>query len=142
MQYNQLDTRLQKDTYYLGHMDGICLLLSRNAYFPWFILVPDTQETEFYSLPRETQLQLLNLINRLSRFIEKYFSVDKLNVATIGNVVSQMHVHVVGRTVDDPCWPGVVWGCDQYLDYIDGEVQNICQLLKRAFPDEFSTASI
>jgi diadenosine tetraphosphate (Ap4A) HIT family hydrolase len=135
MQYDQLDTRLQQDTYFLGYMDGVCLLLSRNAYFPWFILVPDTQETEFYRLPRETQLQLLNLINRLSRFVEKYFSVDKLNVATIGNVVSQMHVHVVGRTIGDPCWPGVVWGCDQFKGYSEGQLKDIREKLETDFAD-------
>jgi len=101
------------------------LLLSRNAYFPWFILVPDTEETEFYKLNQDHQLLLLEQINQLSIFVETHFSVFKLNIATIGNVVSQMHIHIVGRQQNDVCWPGVVWGCDQYKDYAEGEVEGI-----------------
>lgn len=99
--------------------------MSRNAHFPWFILVPDTDETEFYKLAQQQQQLLLEQINKLSAFIEKHFSVDKLNVATIGNIVSQMHVHVVGRHKQDVCWPGVVWGCDQFKNYDEGEVEAI-----------------
>ncbi len=136
MQGVKLDERLEKDTYYLGELAGVCLLLSRNASFPWFILVPDTRETEFYRLKHDTQENLLDLINRLSGFIEQHFSVNKLNIATIGNVVSQMHIHIVGRTVSDPCWPGVVWGCDCFRAYTDEQLKQIIENLKEVFTDD------
>jgi diadenosine tetraphosphate (Ap4A) HIT family hydrolase len=120
-----LDERLQKDSYALGFMESSRLLLSRNAHFPWFILVPDTRKTEFYELAKAQQHLLLEQINRLSAFISRHFSIDKLNVATIGNVVSQMHIHIVGRHHSDVCWPGVVWGNSQFQDYPDGEVESI-----------------
>jgi len=129
----KLDSRLQKDCYFLGTFNrsgnNTELLLSRNAHFPWFILVPDTKETEFYKLNKDQQLLLLELINQLSIFVETHFSVFKMNIATIGNVVSQMHIHVVGRRKDDPCWPGVVWGCDHFKDYAEGVVEEIRALL-------------
>ena len=137
MQATDLDQRLQKDCYFLGDINGHGLLLSRNAHFPWFILVPDTKEIEFYKLDQESQLLLLDLINKLSNFIEKHFSVDKLNIATIGNVVSQMHIHIVGRSKNDPCWPGVVWGCDQFKLYDDNVVKSLRENLQQEFPDIF-----
>jgi diadenosine tetraphosphate (Ap4A) HIT family hydrolase len=140
-QFN-LDARLQKDSHVLGHLGDTCLLLSRNAHFPWFILVPDTHETEFYMLGQDHQYRLLALINRLSVFIEKHFDADKLNIATIGNVVAQMHIHVVGRRHDDPCWPGVVWGCDQFREYPEAEVEQIRNNLQQAFADDFQLLNI
>lgn len=131
-----LDNRLRDDCHILGSLDSTCLLLSKNALFPWLILVPDTMEIEFYKLDQETQLILLNLITRLSAFIEKHFQIDKINIATIGNVVSQMHVHIVGRSVDDPCWPGVVWGCDQFSAYTDKQLKEIRSNLEREFTGE------
>ena len=138
----RLDIKLQQDCYYLGEMDGVCLLLSRNAHFPWFILVPETDQTEFYKLEQGMQLQLLEMINRLSRFIKKMYKVDKLNIATIGNVVSQMHIHVVGRSNTDPCWPGVVWGCNQFIDYSGAEVDALRKNLALEFKESFRPGNI
>ena len=69
MQLVDLDSRLKKDSYTLGSLANTRLLLSHNAHFPWFILVPATQETEFYKLEYEQQLTLLEQINRLSNFV-------------------------------------------------------------------------
>ena len=113
----ELNHKLAADCHLLGRTGTILLLLNRNALFPWFILVPETDEIEFYKLSQPQQTELLALINHLSRFIENHFDVDKLNIATIGNVVSQLHIHVIGRHHHDPCWPGVVWGTDKFEEY-------------------------
>ena len=135
-----LDQRLLEDSYVLGKIDNSSLLLSRNAYFPWFILVPETDELEFYRLEAMHQQVLLDLINKLSAFIEKHFSIDKLNIATIGNIVSQMHIHIIGRNRNDVCWPGVVWGCKQFKEHADGEVEGIRDQLELDFPGLFVAA--
>ena len=121
----KLDSKLQEDCYLLGTFNSTDLLLSRNAHFPWFILVPDTDEVEFYKLNKDQQLHLLKKINQLSTFVETHFPVFKLNIATIGNVVSQLHMHIIGRQKNAVCWPGVVWGCDQFKDYAEGAVEAI-----------------
>ncbi|HBH35047.1 MAG TPA: HIT family protein [Gammaproteobacteria bacterium] len=121
----ELDARLASDCLILGKLDCSLLLLMNNSLLPWFILVPLTQETEIYQLPREQQLQLLEEINMLSDFINSEFSIEKLNVAAIGNIVKQLHVHIVGRHSSDYCWPGVVWGADQSEPYTDTEVHRI-----------------
>ncbi|MBL1276138.1 MAG: HIT domain-containing protein [Ectothiorhodospiraceae bacterium] len=125
-----LDDRLTDSTYPLADMplhgyDDNILLLSKNALFPWFILVPSTQETEFHKLSTDQQSQTQQHINTIARFIEMHFSPDKINIATIGNIVSQMHIHIIGRRKDDSCWPNVVWGSKQYKDYEAGEVTTI-----------------
>ena len=140
MQIVELDSRLQKDSYILGTMSDSSLLLSRNAHFPWFILVPDTKETEFYKLDQEQQQLLLSQVNKLSAFIERRFAIDKLNIAAIGNIVSQMHIHIVGRHQKDPCWPGVVWGCDHFKAYAEGEVETIRDQLEMDMLVEFKAA--
>ena len=61
----------------------------------------------------------------MSRFVEKNFSTDKLNIACIGNVVSQLHIHIVGRRKNDICWPGVVWGLKESKEYSAEEVNRI-----------------
>ena len=107
-----VDARLTDSSHRLGILAGHTLLLSRNALFPWFILVPDTDETEFHHLPLAQQHELLDLVNTIARFIESVYAVDKINIATIGNVVPQLHIHIVGRRRDDAAWPGVVWACE------------------------------
>ena len=71
------------------------------------------------------QGELLELINALSLFVKNHFRVDKLNIASIGNVVSQLHVHVIGRHHADPCWPNVVWGTDRFAEYESAVVTEI-----------------
>ena len=124
-----LAPQLAKDCHIMGKSGDIHILLNRNALFPWFILVPECNVTEFYLLSTNQQSELISLINSLSVFINSHFTVDKLNIATIGNVVSQMHVHVVGRTHTDPCWPGVVWGTTHFAPYRNEDVDRIRQEL-------------
>jgi len=120
-----LDDRLRLDTHHLLTVDDIEILLSDNALWPWFILVPHTTETELYRLSDKMDVDLHRLTLALSRFIGEQFPVDKINVAAIGNVVSQLHVHVVGRRRDDPAWPGVVWGFAQKEPRVASSVNEI-----------------
>ncbi len=126
----ELDARLASDCLILGELDCSLLLLMNNALVPWFILVPVTQATEIYQLPEEHQLQLLKEIDLLSDFINSEFSIEKLNVAAIGNIVKQLHVHIVGRHPSDYCWPGVVWGAEQSEPYSDAEIKRIKESLE------------
>ncbi len=132
-----LDSRLDNDCFVLGQLKTSRLLLLNNALVPWFILVPDTTATEIYELPHAQQLELLEEINIISNHLKQNFAVDKLNVAAIGNIVKQMHIHIVGRHVDDFCWPGVVWGADAKQAYKDNEVETIKSQLTDKLPEFF-----
>ncbi len=121
----QMHEQLQKDCYVLGRLDASQVLLLDNALVPWFILVPETECTEFHTLDDALQLRILAEINQLSAWVEQNFAVDKLNVAMIGNKVPQMHIHVIGRNRNDYCWPGVVWAATEKQPYSPAEVDKI-----------------
>ena len=106
----KLDPRLVADTFEVCEHLDCKILVVNNSIVPWFIVVPFTDRTEWYQLDDSVQYNINTIINKLSRFIFKEYHVDKLNIATIGNVVKQMHLHVVGRFENDPSWPAPVWG--------------------------------
>ena len=120
-----LDSRLQKDCYQLAESEHSVWLLLNNSHFPWFIIVPKTQQSELYLLSVEAQLQLQQESNQLSEFVQLNFICDKLNVASIGNIVKQMHLHIIARNESDLCWPGVVWGTTHKQAYTKDEVLEI-----------------
>lgn len=124
-----LDPRLQNDCHILGKMGLSHLLLMNNSLFPWFILVPETQVVELCDLDPDSDRVLHEEINRLSCFVKDHFPIDKLNVAAIGNVVRQLHIHVIGRRTDDPCWPGVVWGSGQSKPYSEQELDEVVRVV-------------
>lgn len=108
----ELHPRLRADCHELGVLHLSCLLLSRNASVPWFILVPEVVGgiKEWDELDTRQRVLLDAEICLLARYARASLGAAKINIAAIGNVVPQFHVHVVGRRPDDPCWPGVVWG--------------------------------
>jgi diadenosine tetraphosphate (Ap4A) HIT family hydrolase len=129
-----LDPRLANDCIVLGEMRLSLLLLLKNALVPWFILVPQRDQTEIFELDREDQEALLEEINLLSGFVKGLAGVEKLNVAAIGNVVKQLNVHVIGRNSGDFCWPNVVWGLPEKTPYTDEELRAIRASLATKLP--------
>lgn len=105
-----LHARLAADCHVLGTTDLGTLLLHKNASLPWFILVPDTQESALYALPDEQQVQVQAQWNCIAQWVHKRYACTRVNMAAIGNLVPQLHLHIVARNEKDPCWPGVVWG--------------------------------
>lgn len=98
---------------------------------PWMILVPKVSVKEIYQLSPQEQTSLLTAINLCSEWMMSYFDIEKMNVAALGNVVSQLHVHVVGRSSHDFCWPGVVWGQAERQPYTQEVISDIAQALKK-----------
>lgn len=121
----ELDARLQQDCFRLGRLEFCHLLLLDNAAVPWFVLVPETNVVEICDLPIAQQHLLLQETTAVSNFVSQTFVTEKLNVAAIGNIVRQLHVHVVGRRTGDYCWPGVVWGTVPPERYKDEQLAQI-----------------
>jgi diadenosine tetraphosphate (Ap4A) HIT family hydrolase len=130
-----LDPRLAEDCFVLGEMRLCLLLLMKNSLVPWFILVPRRTQTELFELDREDQEELQEEINLLSRFVKILPGVAKLNVAAIGNIVQQLHIHVIGRNENDFCWPNVVWGSTEKKPYTDEEIKAIKDSLVAMLPE-------
>ncbi len=102
--------QLLDDCYYLGRLPATEVLLHRNASLPWFILVPETRLQDFLDLPAEHREAVSDDCGLVSRFIKEVLGFSKVNFAGLGNVVPQMHLHIIGRATVDPCWPQPVWG--------------------------------
>jgi diadenosine tetraphosphate (Ap4A) HIT family hydrolase len=131
-----LDERLAQDCYLLADLKLCRLLLMNNALLPWFILVPAVEVVELHELSTAQQHQLLEEINLISRFVQQHFTADKLNVAAIGNIVRQMHIHIVARKRNDICWPGVVWGSKQREAYAQAQLDALSRQLEAFLPTD------
>ena len=138
MQDFQLNRRLAQDGILLGELELSLLLLMNNALVPWLILVPRVAETELYRLSQTQQASLLHEVSLVSEFVQAEYASDKLNVASIGNIVSQLHVHIVGRRRDDFCWPQVVWGRTERRTYADAEITHIAGRIEQHLTGHFS----
>ena len=137
-----LDPRLQNDTFRMGDFPLCRLLLMNESSYPWFVLVPRRAGIrEIHHLQDEDRQQLWRESAELSRWLEGNFSFDKLNVAALGNIVSQLHLHHVARCVDDPAWPGPVWGAQPAVRYAAADVEAIRQKLQAGKPREFTFGS-
>lgn len=129
----KLHPQLEQDCIPLGVIGTSQLLLHKNALVPWFIIVPDTHLNEIYKLELSHQQSIHSEINQIARFVENYFSADKLNIASIGNIVPQLHIHIIARHIDDFCWPKPVWGQDGFQAYKESDVTEIStQLIQQA----------
>ncbi len=133
-----LDPRLDNDCITLGKFGTSTLLLFNNSLLPWFILVPPTTVDEVFKLSPQQQQALFDESNQLGQFISTTFNTDKINTAAIGNIVRQLHIHVVGRYVDDFCWPNVVWGNPEKQAYTNNEVQTIVDQLNETMATYFT----
>ena len=136
-----LDKRLDQDTLTLGDFPLCRLLLMNDASYPWFILVPRREEvSELFQLDTADQHSLWKEITALAEVIKDTFGADKMNVATLGNVVSQLHVHVIARRRDDAAWPAPVWGHQPARPHSEAQVEGIREKLKLVLTDGFQFA--
>lgn len=127
-----IHAQLRADCHQLGRM-GVChLLLNRNAMVPWFILVPECEGGDILDLDTDERNLVMTEAALVARFVKAHFALAKINFAAIGNVVPQLHIHVIGRSPDDPCWPAPVWGNLQAMrDYSSQELAVIREQLAR-----------
>lgn len=119
----ELHPRLRADTHLLGKFPLSMLLLMNDAHYPWFILVPRRAGvSEIYQLTSDDQVQLVHESSALARGLADCFAPDKINIAALGNVVAQLHLHHIVRYSHDPAWPAPVWGRVPPRAYTDGEL--------------------
>ena len=126
-----LDPQLAKDTVIVGRFPLSLVLLSRDANYPWCILVPQREDIrEIHQLTQADQQQLLIESSTLSMAMEGLFQPFKMNVAALGNMVPQLHVHHIARFQADPAWPKPVWGAVEPLDYHEPQLSERVSLLR------------
>lgn len=124
-----LDTKLAKDSILVADLALSQLRLLNNAHYTWLLLVPRLAEvTELIDLNSDQQQQLLSEINLVSNLLKQHFQCDKLNIATLGNMVIQLHIHVIARRRDDIQWPKTVWGGPEQAYPKETLIQTVTQL--------------
>src|ERR1700694_1497167 len=127
-----LHSRLKEDTIDIGDLPLCRVLVIKDAHSPWLLLVPRRPEAvEIIDLDEVEQAQLMTEINRVARALKEITSCDKLNIAALGNLVPQLHVHIIARRSSDAAWPRPVWGVMQAMEHDASEVQNYISALLR-----------
>jgi len=125
-----LHSRLEADSVYLCRWTLCQVRLINDARYPWLMLVPEQPNiTEPFELTSGDQAQLWRESMALAEWMKRYFQARKMNVASLGNVVPQLHVHHVARFVNDSAWPGPVWGVGKAEPYEPERLTALCQTL-------------
>ena len=107
----ELDTRLENDSLLINEQVNFQIRLMNVKEFFWVVLIPNKPNLiELSDINLEERNMLLNFASNIGDFIKSEENLDKINIGMLGNVVSQLHIHVVVRRRDDPAWPGPVWG--------------------------------
>jgi diadenosine tetraphosphate (Ap4A) HIT family hydrolase len=106
----ELHPRLVKDTFAVANLNLCKLLLMNDSNYPWFILVPRIKNiSELFELTKVDRQSLNNEVDELSRRLSLHFNAKKMNVAAMGNIVPQLHIHVIVRKETDAAWPNPIW---------------------------------
>lgn len=129
-----LDQRLENDSVFICDLKLCQVRLHKNGAFPWIMLMPKRADVvEILDLNDDDQDTLWNEIIFASNIMKKLFKPKKLNVANLGNVVPQLHVHVVARFEGDKAWPGPIWNSGVKRDYELDEAEKLIKQLQAAF---------
>ena len=135
MHYFNLNKKLEADTHHISDLTLCRLLIMNNADYPWVILVPRRSNiSEIYQLTEIDRKKLDFEVNEISKKLSDYFKADKINIASIGNIVSQLHIHIVVRNKKDLSWPETVWGKSNNRPYSDNQLIK----LKKEFQGMFA----
>ena len=127
-----LHAQLKNDTIDIGDLPLCRVLVIKDANYPCLLLVPRREgAVEIIDLDEVAQAQLTTEVSRVARALKEITKCDKLNIAALGNVVPQLHVHIIARRKNDVAWPRPVWGVAPPLAHDATEVQNFISALRR-----------
>ena len=129
----ELHQQLAADTVVVGDLPLCTVLLSRDANYPWLILVPRRANvSEVFELSDNDQIQFLLEQVAVSKLVQQVYLADKINVAALGNVVPQLHLHIVARFTKDAAWPKPIWGKVAALKYTSEQLESRIDELQQA----------
>ncbi len=121
----KLDPQLKNDTFFIKDLKLCQVLLMNNSLYPWIILVPKKADLiEIIDLSKEEQVLLIEEIALVSKALKKHLNPKKLNVANLGNMVAQLHIHIIARFENDSSFPKPVWGLGS-KSYDKDEVEKV-----------------
>ena len=114
---------------------GVCrVFLQNNSNFPWLLLIPMRENiTELFDLTIEDYEQVMNEVRAVTKHFAVYTGADKMNVSTLGNVVPQLHIHIIARFKNDPAWPNPVWNALPAKPYAQDKAEILIRELRAIF---------
>ncbi len=120
------DPRLEVDSYFIAEMELSRLYVKNDKDNPWFVLVPRRNHlVELVDLTHEEQTMLMEELSIVSDFLKSYYQPYKINIGSLGNIVRQLHIHVIGRYENDRNWPHPLWGTNPNTIFEEVELENI-----------------
>jgi diadenosine tetraphosphate (Ap4A) HIT family hydrolase len=126
-----LDSKLQADTFLIADLKISSLLLMNDCNYLWLILVPRKANlVELTDLSFDEQVEVLREINSVAKILQKEFACEKLNIGALGNVVKQLHIHVISRKKNDVTFPKPVWGNAPTKPYEKEDAQKLIHKIK------------
>ncbi len=129
----QLHPRLKQDSIELGRFNLSRLLLINDSQYPWFVLVPERKDiSEIYQLSEQEQQQLQQESSFLAKHLAEIYKADKMNIAAIGNMVPQLHIHHIVRYKNDIAWPAPVWGKYDAVPYTEQAIEKTKTLIQNS----------
>lgn len=133
-----IHTQLQNDCIIIGRFSLCHLLLMNDCNYPWFILVPDrVNVSEIHQLSSADQTQLIAESSKLSSMLKSGFNADKINIAALGNIVPQLHIHHIARYKTDAAWPAPVWGKVAAKPYTADNINLTVDLIRPYLNEDF-----
>jgi len=127
----ELHPQLERDTLSIGDLPLCRVLIIHDANYPWLLLVPRRAEAiEILDLDEVERAQLMVELGRVAKALKEITKPDKLNIAALGNVVPQLHVHVIARRKTDPAWPKPVWGVVPALPHDPAELERFRTMMR------------
>ncbi len=128
----KLDPQLKQDTFFIKDLKLCQVLLMNNSLYPWVILVPKKANlVEIIDLSKEEQIVLIEEIALVSKALKKHLAPKKLNVANLGNMVCQLHIHIIARFENDPSFPKPVWGHLEAKPYKGEELKKVIEWMSK-----------
>jgi diadenosine tetraphosphate (Ap4A) HIT family hydrolase len=128
-----LDQRLAKDMLFIGDMPLCRVLLMDDSRWPWLILVPRREgAVELTDLDGADRVVLIEEAASAANFLKAHTGALKINLGALGNIVRQLHLHVVARNINDPAWPGPVWGHGAPTRYDETKARALIEAAKAA----------
>lgn len=126
MNYFKVDPALEQDSFLIADMELSKLYVKNDKDNPWFVLIPrKANASELVDLTHEEQCMLMEEVTTVSEFLKHYYRPTKINIGALGNIVRQLHIHIIARYENDQAWPQALWGTTPEVFFEQVELENI-----------------
>ena len=133
----ELDPRLENDSIEIGQMQICQVRLMNDRRWPWLLLIPNIENAvELHDLSEEQQALVAQDTAKAAKALKQVTDCMKINTGALGNVVRQLHLHIIARNEDDANWPGPVWGFEEREEYGEDEIEVLVETMQNTLIEQ------